>query len=133
MTLVIFLSDTFASKVAAIGDPYADGSVGNVTGSNAVNVFLGIGIAWTMAAFKHAAYGTKFIVDPGSLGFSVCVFCVFAFITVVLMVLRRNPAVGGELGGPMKYKRPTSIFLFGLWVAYVLLSSLETYCHIQGF
>merc|ERR1712200_155792 len=28
----------------------ADNSVGNVTGSNAVNVFLGIGIAWTMAA-----------------------------------------------------------------------------------
>lgn len=33
--------DTFASKVAAIGDKYADSSVGNVTGSNAVNVFLG--------------------------------------------------------------------------------------------
>lgn len=35
--------DTFASKVAAIQDKYADASVGNVTGSNAVNVFLGIG------------------------------------------------------------------------------------------
>ena len=33
--------DTFASKVAAVGDQYADSSVGNVTGSNAVNVFLG--------------------------------------------------------------------------------------------
>ncbi|MEM6318477.1 MAG: sodium/calcium exchanger 1, partial [Bacteroidota bacterium] len=39
--------DTFASKVAAVGDKTADASVGNVTGSNAVNVFLGIGIAWT--------------------------------------------------------------------------------------
>jgi hypothetical protein len=27
-----------------------DFNLGNVTGSNAVNVFLGIGIAWTMAA-----------------------------------------------------------------------------------
>merc|ERR1719153_1468040 len=41
--------DTFASKTAAIEDETADASVGNVTGSNAVNVFLGIGIAWTMA------------------------------------------------------------------------------------
>merc|ERR1712141_392133 len=38
--------DTFASKTAAIEDETADASVGNVTGSNAVNVFLGIGIAW---------------------------------------------------------------------------------------
>merc|ERR1711913_69492 len=36
--------DTFASKTAAIEDDSADNSVGNVTGSNAVNVFLGIGI-----------------------------------------------------------------------------------------
>merc|ERR1739848_819587 len=36
--------DTFASKTAAIQDETADASVGNVTGSNAVNVFLGIGI-----------------------------------------------------------------------------------------
>lgn len=35
------IPDTFASKVAAINDQYADSSVGNVTGSNAVNVFLG--------------------------------------------------------------------------------------------
>ena len=33
--------DTFASKTAAIEDETADASVGNVTGSNAVNVFLG--------------------------------------------------------------------------------------------
>ena len=41
--MISFIIDTFASKVAATGDPYADSSVGNVTGSNAVNVFLGIG------------------------------------------------------------------------------------------
>lgn len=77
-------TDTFASKVAAIQDEYADASVGNVTGSNAVNVFLGIGIAWSMAAFYHTwikyidpnlldlcdngkrqAYCQYFAVDPG--------------------------------------------------------------------
>merc|ERR1712045_603410 len=52
--------DTFASKVAAIEDETADASVGNVTGSNAVNVFLGIGIAWTMAAIYHESQGNTF-------------------------------------------------------------------------
>lgn len=37
--------------MAAIQDKYADASVGNVTGSNAVNVFLGIGVAWTIGNF----------------------------------------------------------------------------------
>merc|ERR1712142_292316 len=45
------LPDTFASKVATINDETADSSIGNVTGSNSVNVFLGIGLAWTVAAF----------------------------------------------------------------------------------
>ena len=52
--------DTFASKVAAIQDETADASVGNVTGSNAVNVFLGIGIAWSIAAIYHASIGGAF-------------------------------------------------------------------------
>lgn len=64
-TLAQLHSDTFASKVAAVNDKYADASVGNVTGSNAVNVFLGIGIAWTMAAFYHAANGRAFEVPSG--------------------------------------------------------------------
>ena len=130
---IINLSDTFASKVAAINDPYADGSIGNVTGSNGVNVFLGIGIAWTMAAIKHAIYGTRFLVVPGSLGYSVCVFCVCAFLCIALMMIRRRPMFGGELGGTQVYRLPTSIFMFSLWVLYVMLSSLEAYCHIQGF
>merc|ERR1712106_560599 len=70
--------DTFASKTAAIEDETADASVGNVTGSNAVNVFLGIGIAWTMAAVYWEAQGLAFEVPVGSLGFSVTIFCIEA-------------------------------------------------------
>jgi len=44
------LPDTFASKSAAQQDPYADASIGNVTGSNSVNVFLGLGLPWMTAA-----------------------------------------------------------------------------------
>jgi len=119
--------DTFASKTAAIEDETADASVGNVTGSNAVNVFLGIGIAWTMAAIYWEAQGLYFKVDPGSLGFSVTVFCIEAFLAILILVARRNPAVGGELGGPKAIKTVTSgIFVF-FWVFYVLISALEAY------
>ena len=61
----MYPADTFASKVAAQQDPYADASVGNVTGSNAVNVFLGIGIAWTIAALYHKSNNQVFRVKPG--------------------------------------------------------------------
>ena len=44
------LPDLFASKQAATQEQYADNSIGNVTGSNSVNVFLGLGLPWTIAA-----------------------------------------------------------------------------------
>ena len=47
--------DLFASKTAAIAEETADDSVGNVTGSNSVNVFLGLGLPWLMACIAQAA------------------------------------------------------------------------------
>uniref|UniRef100_A0A1I8A4Z6 Sodium/calcium exchanger 1 n=1 Tax=Steinernema glaseri TaxID=37863 RepID=A0A1I8A4Z6_9BILA len=126
--------DTFASKVAAIQDKYADSSIGNVTGSNGVNVFLGIGIAWTMAALYHAYHGTKFLVNPGTLAFSVTIFCIEAVICITLIVLRRQPWLGGgELGGPVKFKVFTAGIMVSLWVFYIGMSTLESYCIISGF
>jgi len=51
------LPDTFASKSAAVGDETADNSVGNVTGSNAVNVYLGLGVPWVIATVVNTASG----------------------------------------------------------------------------
>ena len=48
------LPDTFASKTAALGEKYADNAVGNVTGSNSVNVFMGLGIPWLIASIYWA-------------------------------------------------------------------------------
>jgi len=121
--------DTFASKTAAIQDETADASVGNVTGSNAVNVFLGVGIAWSMAAIYHEAAGTEggFSVDPASLGFSVTIFCIEAVIAITVLMIRRNPAIGGELGGPRGAKTVTSCLFVFLWVFYVMIAALEAY------
>ncbi|XP_073691904.1 solute carrier family 8 member 4b [Garra rufa] len=140
VTAVVFVAlgtsvpDTFASKVAAIQDQYADASIGNVTGSNAVNVFLGIGVAWTIAAVYWRTKGKPFYVDPGSLAFNVTLFSALAVVCVSVLLYRRRPSVaGGELGGPRTLKIVTSLFFISLWLIYILLASLEAYCHIPGF
>lgn len=76
---VIKFLDAFASKMAAVADKTADSSVGNVTGSNAVNVFLGIGVAWTIAAIYHSLKGQLFHVHAGSLSSSVALFLIGKF------------------------------------------------------
>ncbi|CAM4550099.1 unnamed protein product [Leuciscus chuanchicus] len=139
VTAVVFVAlgtsipDTFASKVAATQDQYADASIGNVTGSNAVNVFLGIGVAWSVAAVYWAIKGKKFNVDPGSLAFSVTLFTIFAFVCMAVLLFRRRPSIGGELGGPRVSRILTTLLFLGLWFLYILFSSLEAYCHIEGF
>ena len=45
------LPDTFASKTAATGSEFADAAIGNITGSNSVNVFLGLGIPWLICVY----------------------------------------------------------------------------------
>jgi solute carrier family 8 (sodium/calcium exchanger) len=43
------LPDTFASMTAARNADSADSAIGNITGSNSVNVFLGLGLPWALA------------------------------------------------------------------------------------
>uniref|UniRef100_A0A8B9UGW1 Calx-beta domain-containing protein n=1 Tax=Anas zonorhyncha TaxID=75864 RepID=A0A8B9UGW1_9AVES len=127
------IPDTFASKVAALQDQCADASIGNVTGSNAVNVFLGLGVAWSVAAIYWAAQGRDFEVQTGTLAFSVTLFTIFAFVCIGVLLYRRRAPIGGELGGPRAPKLLTAALFLGLWLLYVLFASLEAYCHIQGF
>merc|ERR1719387_536380 len=138
------LPDTFASKTAAEQDEYADASIGNVTGSNSVNVFLGLGMPWTIGAIYWASidcaklsewsdkYNSTdipekypeggFAVIAGDLGFSVIVFSICACTTIGTLLVRRK-MVGGELGGPNPCRMGSSIFLVLLWFIYVALSS----------
>lgn len=119
------LPDTFASKMAAENDDNADNSIGNVTGSNSVNVFLGLGLPWVIGAVYKAAHGEQFIVKPGNLSFSVLIFCIIAVIYFALMYARRRMGFG-ELGGPRRAKIVSCVILIFLWIAYVLLSALQT-------
>lgn len=135
------LPDTFASKSAAVGDPVADAAIGNVTGSNSVNVFLGLGLSWVVGAIYWNmkkinadwmgryddiadSYKLKIgdkvglAVPAGDLGFSVSVFSVLAIACIVLLAIRRK-VLGYELGG--RYRWPTATVFVSLWCTYLAL------------
>lgn len=123
------LPDLFASKCAAISEKHADAAVGNVTGSNSVNVFLGLGTPWLIACIYHTVKGTKFIVEAGTLSISVITYSICAIVCIVLLVVRRKSKFMGraELGGPSGPKYFSGSFLIFLWLLYVLISSLVSY------
>ncbi|KAG1679733.1 Sodium/calcium exchanger 2 [Nymphon striatum] len=127
------LPDLFASKLAAAQEKYADNAIGNVTGSNSVNVFLGLGLPWLIASIYWKAKDKPFNVPAGSLSFSVSCYAVTAFLCIVLLMLRRFCSCfgRGELGGPKKLQYASAIFLLFLWVMYILLTSLQAYDHIK--
>ena len=57
------------------------------------------------------------------------VFCVCAFLTIAITLLRR-PA---ELGGSTITKYMTATFFVALWFVYVVLSTFATYKLIPTF
>jgi len=135
------LPDTFASMAAAEQDSNADASIGNVTGSNSVNVFLGLGMPWSIGAIAWAVKGKDpewfikypdvaldypegglFVVKGGALGFSVGIFTACACTCVAILMLRRK-LVGGELGGPKGPKIASAVAMIGLWLTYIAISS----------
>ena len=82
-------------------------------GSNSVNVFLGLGLPWTIACIYKEARGEQYIYPAGDLVFSVVLFLLTAVIAVGVMMANRR-LCGGELGGPKR--RLFSCILVSLWV-----------------
>lgn len=122
------MPDTFASKTAAIMEKSADASVGNVNGSNSVNVFLGLGLPWLIASIYWHMKGVPFVVNAGSLGFSVVIYTTFAVLAIGMLFLRRNLRIFGkaELGGKVLAKYLSGAFFIFLWFLYIMLSILQT-------
>lgn len=121
------LPDTFASQTAARSSQYADSAIGNVTGSNAVNVFLGLGLPWVIATiYNKSLRDTAYFVPAGNLGFSV--LCFLACATLCFMVLiGRRCVIGAELGGPAGSRYCTAAICVSLWVIYIIMNTLSAY------
>lgn len=127
------LPDLFASKNAATNEKHADAAIGNVTGSNSVNVFLGLGTSWLIATIYHAIKGDEFRVPSGSLSVSVVTYIICAVICLAILSIRRFTRVMGnaELGGPDPWRWVTALLIASLWPIYVLISSLTAYGKIK--
>lgn len=121
------LPDTFASMSAAQGEKYADDAVGNVTGSNSVNVFLGLGIPWIIGtAYEASTTGKGYYVKAGPLGFSVVVFLICAVLCLITLMVRRV-TVGAELGGKPCGRWASMVWLIFLWFLYITMCILQAY------
>jgi len=119
------LPDTFASKKAAEADRYADSAVGNITGSNSVNVFLGLGLPWCIASiyYQRCDPPTNYKVPSKGLDLSVALFLVASLIAIFLLVARRV-FLRGELGGSKCGRTFSATILVSLWIIYVSTCSM---------
>lgn len=88
-----------------------------------------------LPTFSLAIFLSFFPKNTFSLAFSVTLFCTEAVIAIIILLVRRNKTIGagGELGGSQTSKYVSGALLFGLWIIYLVMSSLEAYGVIKGF
>lgn len=83
------LPDTFASMTAARQFEFADSAIGNVTGSNSVNVFVGLGLPWLISSIYASKHDTHYETPPGNLAFSVMLFLITSITCFIVLGVRR--------------------------------------------
>lgn len=121
------LPDTFASRAAAMEAKNADSAIGNVTGSNSVNVFLGLGLPWVIGSVYYAIIGEPYKVPSKGLSFSVLLFLIVSVIGLLTIVIKRCVS-GGELGGRKWWHKLCFLIEFVcLWLIYIIFSTLQAY------
>lgn len=124
------LPDTLASCQAALDSPDADAAIGNIMGSNAVNVFLGLGATWLLGSTYYMAKpgltGGKFCVPTEGLSDTMVTFIPIASIGTAVLALRRS-LVGGELGGTGRGKHVAAMIFLLLWLLFIGFSSSLAY------
>ncbi|XP_048235777.1 magnesium/proton exchanger isoform X1 [Ricinus communis] len=118
--------DLVASKIAAERQITADSAIANITCSNSVNIYVGIGVPWLIdTAYNFFAYREPLRVqDAAGLSFSLLVFFSTSVGCIAVLVYRRL-TLGAELGGPRIWAWVTSVYFMFLWLIFVVLSSLR--------
>jgi len=120
------LPDTFASMKAASESRYADAAVGNVTGSNSVNVFLGLGLPWVIAVIYSRGENEEYKVPTKGLDLSVVLYLSCSLVGVGILIFRRC-TVKGELGGSKGGRCASAVIFTCLWLIYIVFSCLGQY------
>jgi len=119
--------DTFASRTAAKQDENADAAIGNITGSNSVNVFLGLGMPWVLLTIYYKAkFNMHYPIQSENLSQAVILFVSVGCVCLLILLIRRF-TVGGELGGKKVTAWLTAAFLAFLWVSFIVIVILIVY------
>uniref|UniRef100_A0A7N2N3A4 Sodium/calcium exchanger membrane region domain-containing protein n=1 Tax=Quercus lobata TaxID=97700 RepID=A0A7N2N3A4_QUELO len=118
--------DLVASKIAAEHQTTADSAIANITCSNSVNIYVGIGIPWLIdTAYNFVVYREPLrIQNAEGLSFSLLVFFATSVGCIAVLVYRRV-TLGAELGGPRLWAWVTCVYFMLLWIIFVVLSSLK--------
>ncbi|KAL3648045.1 hypothetical protein CASFOL_009013 [Castilleja foliolosa] len=118
--------DLVASKIAAERQITADSAIANITCSNSVNIYVGIGVPWLIdTLYNFIAYKEPLRIENASgLSFSLLVFFATSVCCIGVLVFRRL-TLGAELGGPRFWAWTTCVYFILLWLVFVVLSSLR--------
>merc|ERR1711879_84395 len=126
------MPDTFASITATKLATDADAAIGNITGSNSVNVFLGLGLPWMIGVlWNEFDGGNEYKVPKGSLATSVVVFVPCAAACLGTFIVREWMGIGA-LGGTVQGRQMLAGFFTSLWFIFILISVLQAEGVIDG-
>jgi len=127
------IPDCFASRTAANNSRYADEAIGNITGSNSVNVFIGLGLPWIIAAGYHSnkevapgASPSLYKINANGLTIAVIAYIGLSLLTFFTLMCRRAVAKG-ELGGSTGGRYGSAAWFFLLWIIFIVLATCGFY------
>lgn len=93
-------------------------------GSNGVNVFMGLGVPWIIAAAYYMQVGGTYEVSKEGLSYALVLYVVVAVTGLLLMAGKRSQ--GGELGGSGFWRYGFAVVMASMWLLFVVLVSIDS-------
>jgi Ca2+/Na+ antiporter len=129
------LPEFYASQLAAEGirSQNAEPSIGFIPGANAMKIFLGLGLPWTLKSILKQSGDSVLclgVEHTGDLSFVSLLLAVLTVLVFMLLMARRATNKG-ELGGPTCSRAISSCFLVLLWFAFVVIVSLNCFDYLS--
>ena len=126
------LPDLLASYHAA-SDPRfhtADAAIANIFAANSANIFIGLGLPWTIACvYTYSKDGSAYFMgqmNTADLAFGIVMFSIASLMTFIVLGLR-FAFTGGVLGGSTFTRYASAFFLFFCWFVFIALNTLNCY------
>jgi hypothetical protein len=130
------LPEFYASQLAAEGHRSinAEPAIGFIPGANAMKIFLGLGLPWTIKSILKSSSGAGILcigIDhTGDLSFVALLLAVLSLL-VFLILMYRRATNKGELGGETCSRALSSCFLVVLWFVFVVIVSLNCFDYLK--